>query len=115
MYQMCVHNNSLSTRLLESIFSTISDGNFPVLHPTVSFRVKVTLKFLLLDIKFLGINFLHFSTPTFITIKTAAELCKNTTNIILRARFTLNQISNQSGTTVQNPFTNVKCFTFILV
>ena len=74
-----------------------------------------SMKLFSIDVAFLGINFWPFSRPAFIIIKTAIERCNSTTHILLRTWFKLNQVNNQIGTTVQNPFTNVKCFTFILV
>ena len=112
----------LSLRLNSETFSALSmiaifQSSIPLClaqHPVVSRRVKVTVKLFLIGITFLGINFWHFSSPTFIIIRTATERCNRTT-LLLRTWFTLNYVHNQIGTTVQNPFSNVKCFTFILV
>ena len=64
---------------------------------------------------FFDINFWHFSSPAFIIIKTGTEWCNSTTQILLRTWFTLNQLNNHIASAVQNPFSNVKRFTFILV
>ena len=73
-------------------------------------------KLFLIDITFIGINFWYYFSPTFITvIKTGTERCHSTTHILLRTWFTLNQVNNQIATSVQNPFSNVKRFTFIFI
>ena len=39
----------------------------------------------------------------------------STTHMLLATWSTFSQVNHQIGTAVQNPFSNVKCFTFILV
>ena len=72
------------------------------------------MKLFLKDCKFLGITLWHFSSPNFISIKTAVERYNSTTHILLRKWSTFNQVNKQIGIAVQNPFSNVKCSTFIL-
>ena len=65
-------------------------------------------------ITFIGMNFWYFSSPFFIILKMSMERCNSTTHIPLRTWFRLNQVNNQTATTVQNPFSNVKRLSFIL-